>query len=415
MNSSKPLAPLLWQLLLTGLLGFSGVLFVPLLVRLLPADSMAMILVGQVAVYYLVLFVQYGFQWSGPAFLARCDSVGDQLMFWHRSIQTKFVLLLIGLGILASAIIWLDTIYLLVFMGLLAAFAVNSNWFLQARRDFKSGVLTAMCGVTLASLVLFGLWHTHLPPSLLPWLAVLVLILPQTLWGFGTWLVARRSTKVLSVNSQGNLSHLPAVSALLRAELPVVFSQLLLLGSTTLGTLVVGWMADAATATAYAATEKLFNLGATVIVGLYMAIYPRLAERFYQDPSGYVRFIWRFIGVVVVLGLTGLALFGFRGEALLRFYLGLNLASLVSTVLLPMTLWLTLCVSQHMVTGHLVFLERRSAVFWVNLLVLLVTVVVGLLAAQILPVYWVYGMLCGQVVALGLLIELCRNHAEVAV
>lgn len=398
-----------------GLLGFSGVLFVPLLVRLLPADSMAIILVGQVAVYYLVLFVQYGFQWSGPAFLARCDSAGDQLMFWRRSIETKFVLLLIGLGVLASAIIWLDAIYLLVFMGLLSAFAVNSNWFLQTQRDFKSGVLAAMCGVALASFVLFGLWHTELAPSLLPWLAVLVLILPQALLGFGTWLAVRRSSEALSVNSQGSLEHLPTVPALLRADLPVVLSQLLLLGSTTLGTLVVGWMADAETATAYAATEKLFNLGATVIVGLYIAIYPRLADRFYQDPGGYVRFVRRFIGIVVLLGFAGLVLVRLWGVALLRIYLGLDLAELVMSIMLPMTLWLTLCVSQHMVTGHLVFLERRNAVLWVNLLVLLVTVVVGSLAAQILPVYWVYGMLFGQVVALGLLVQLCRDHAAVAV
>jgi len=397
-----------------GLLGFSGVIFVPLLLRLLPADSMAIILVGQVAVYYLALFVQYGFQWSGPAFLARCNSTGGQLMFWQRSIQTKFVLLLIGLAFLCSAITWFDAIYLLVFAGLLTAFAVNSNWFLQVQRDFKSGVLAALCGVALASFVLFGLWHIELPVSLLPWLAGLVLILPQGLLGLGTWLVVRRSTELLSGTSQGGLAHFPTVAALLRTDLPVVLSQLLLLGSTTLGTLFVGWMADAETATAYAATEKLFNLGATVIVGLYMAIYPRLAERFYQDPRSYVRFVWRFIGVVVLFGLTGLGLVGFWGEALLRFYLGSDLAALVSTILLPLTLWLVLCVCQHMVTGHMVFLERRSAVLWINLLVLLVTVVVGLLAAQILPIYWVYGMLCGQIVALGLLIVLCRNHIEVA-
>lgn len=395
-----------------ALLGFSGVLFVPILLRLLPADSMVLIMVFQVAVFYLVLLVQYGFQWSGPAYLARCNSASDQALFWQRSIQTKFVLFLIGLAFLAAVIVWLNAIYLLVFIGLLAAFALNSNWFLQAQRDFKSGVLGVSFGVFLASLVLFGLWYFELPSVLLPWLGLLVLTLPQMLLGFGTWLVARRTAGLSSEKIHPSHEHLPTILNLLRADFPVVLSQLLLLGSTTLGTLVVGCMADAPTATAYAATEKLFNLGATVVAGLYMALYPRFAARFYKDFKGYARSVWSFVGVIAMLGLAGIVTVGRWGDVLLQFYLGVDLAAMVSTILLPLTIWLVLCVSQHMVTGHLVFLERRNAVLWVNLMIFLVTIAVGLIAAQISPVYWVYGMLFGQVMALGLLVALCRNNGE---
>lgn len=397
-----------------GLLGFSGVLFIPLLIRLAPAEAMAEILVGQVAVYYLVLFVQYGFQWSGPAQLAKLDSTHAQIAFWRQSIKTKAVLLLIGLLTLSVVIAWQGSIYLIVFAGLLMAFAINSNWFLQARRDFMTGVLAAFIGVFLAGLLLLGMWFIGSKAWLAPWLAVFVLVLPQSLLGFGSWLAVRREAAQVPVAETYTPVQSPRVASLLRGDFPVVLSQIFLLGSTTLGTVVVGWLADDATTTAYAATEKLFNLGATIIVGLYMAFYPRLAERFYKNPRAYVRAAWQFFAVIGLLGFMGLILVGFWGQALVGFYLGQDLAELVSPILIPLGFWLILCVSQHMVTGHLVFADRRKAVLWVNLLVLVVTVVVGSMAAQIAPIDWVYGMITGQLVALGLLVMLLQKPRRVA-
>lgn len=398
-----------------GLLGFSGVLFVPLLLRLVPAGTMAEILVGQVAVYYLVLLVQYGFQWSGPALLARVNSASVQIAFWRRTIQTKFVLLLTGLVSLFAATVWQSSMYLVVFAGLLIAFALNSNWFLQARRDFKTGVLAAFIGVLLAGLLILGMWFIRVEPRVMCWLAILVLILPQLLLGFGSWFVVRREAAEFPLRDADISIKLPQVASLLRDDFPVVLSQTLLLGSTTLGTVVVGWLADAPTTAAYAATEKLFNLGATVIVGLYMALYPRLAERFYKNPVGYVRALWHFFVLIVVFGFAGLAMVGLWGEAFLGFYLGQDLAELVAPILFPFSLWLMLCISQHMVTGHLVFADRRNAVLWVNLLILLVTGSVGIFAAQMTPIDWVYGMVAGQLVAFGLLVMLCRKPVGIAV
>jgi hypothetical protein len=92
---------------------------------------------------------------------------------------------------------------------------------------------------------------------------------------------------------------------LLRQDAPLVASQLLLLASTTLGTVVVGQLANADTTAAYAATEKLFNLGATVLVGLYMALYPRLASLFYADRGVYWQKIKLILLVCVAGGLAG--------------------------------------------------------------------------------------------------------------
>jgi hypothetical protein len=72
-------------------------------------------------------------------------------------------------------------------------------------------------------------------------------------------------------------------------------------------------------------------------------------------------------------------------------------------------LWLGLCISQHVLTSHLVLAERKRMVLWANACVLLATVVVGYACAQNTPVAWVYGMVAGQVLALVWLLHMCRQ------
>jgi len=196
----------------------------------------------------------------------------------------------------------------------------------------------------------------------------------------------------------------------LRQDAPLVASQLLLLASTTLGTVVVGLLADANTTAAYAATEKLFNLAATLVVGLYMALYPRLATMFYADRGLYWLKIKRLLLACVCGGLVLAVLLTIVGPMLMGLYLPTHMVSLVSPVLLPFALWLGLCISQHVLTSYLVLAERHAMVLWVNGCVLAVTLLVGYALALNNPVAWVYGMLAGQMVALVLLLTLYRKE-----
>lgn len=72
---------LLFALMLMGLLYLSGIIFVPVLLRTADAQLMATVLVAQVYVYYLVLLVQFGFSWSGPAALARAAHAAGVAQF----------------------------------------------------------------------------------------------------------------------------------------------------------------------------------------------------------------------------------------------------------------------------------------------------------------------------------------------
>ena len=195
----------------------------------------------------------------------------------------------------------------------------------------------------------------------------------------------------------------------LRTDAPLVASQLLLLASTTLGTVVVRSMSDASTTAAYAATEKLFNLAATVLVGLYMALYPRLAGLFYSNRGLYWHTVQRLLLGCVGSGLMLAAVLALVGPVLLGWYLPTHMVALVAPVLWPLGLWLGLCVSQHVLTSHLVLAERKHMVLWANGCVLLATVVVGYACALTTPVAWVYGMVAGQVLALVWLLHMCRQ------
>jgi O-antigen/teichoic acid export membrane protein len=188
-----------------------------------------------------------------------------------------------------------------------------------------------------------------------------------------------------------------------------VVSQLFLLASTTLGTVVVGGFADASTTAAYAATEKLFNLAATVLVGLYMVLYPRLAGLFYTNRGLYWRTTQRLLLVCVLGGLSLGAVLALVGPVLLGWYLPTHMVMVVAPVLWQLGLWLGLCISQHVLTSHLVLVERKHMVLWANGWVLLATVAVGYACALSTPIAWVYGMVTGQVLALTLLLRMLHQ------
>lgn len=392
---------LVGQMLLMSLLGLSGIIFVPVLLRWADAQLMATVLVVQVYVYYLVLLVQFGFGWSGPAALARAAHAAGVAQVWRISVKAKLLLLavpvalLFGLGYASLA--W-GQWYLLWFALLVVAFALNSNWFLQAQRNFAAGVGFAGLGVAVSALMLCahefdGAW------------VVFILVMPQVCLGLGSWWVARQACADVAVVNTDWQSSL----GVLGKDAPMVASQLLLLASTTLGTVVVGALADADTTAAYAATEKLFNLGATVLVGLYMAVYPRFAAWFYSDRAVYWQKTKQLLLVALLVG-VGLAVsLNAVGVWLMAVYLPEHLAQKVVPVLLPFALWLGLCISQHVLTSYLVLAERNSRVLWINACVLAITVLVGYAFALNNPVDWVYGMVAGQVLALVLLLQLYRE------
>jgi O-antigen/teichoic acid export membrane protein len=402
-----------WQMLLMGLLGLSGIIFVPVLLRWADPQLMAAVLVAQVYVYYLVVLVQYGFALSGPAAVARAANAASAAQVWRSSVRGKLLLLagpvalVFGMGYVCLA--W-GQWYMWVFVALLGAYALNSNWWLQAQLRFAPAVGFAALGVMASAGVVYALVGGYVggaTSSQCAWL-VLALVLPQVCVGVGTWWVAR-----VSANQVAKLPTSSAAKSWLRTDAPLVASQLLLLASTTLGTVVVGALADASTTAAYAATEKLFNLAATVLVGLYMVLYPRLAGLYYSNRGLYWRTAQRLLLVCVVGGLLLTALLPLVGPVLLGWYLPKHMVALVVPVLWPMGLWLGLCISQHVLTSHLVLAERKHMVLWINACVLLATVVVGYACALSTPVAWVYGMVAGQVLALVWLLRMYRQDKAI--
>jgi O-antigen/teichoic acid export membrane protein len=405
-----------WQMLLMGLLGLSGIIFVPVLLEWADPHLMATVLVAQVYVYYLVLLVQYGYALNGPAAVARAANAASVAQVWRSSLRCKLLLLagpvavVFGLGYVCMA--W-GQWYVWVFTPLLGAYALNSNWLLQAQLRFAPAVGFAALGVMGSVGVVFALVGGYVgsaTSSQGAWL-VLVLVLPQFCVGVGTWWVARSFVNQLvkmPITRAASLSWL-------RRDAPLVISQLLLLASTTLGTVVVGGLADATTTAAYAATEKLFNLAANVLVGLYMALYPKLAGLFYTNRGLYWYTVQRLLLVCVGGGLVLAAVLALVGPVLLGWYLPAHMVMLVAPVLCPLGLWLGLCISQHVLTSHLVLAERKRMVLWGNGCVLLATVVVGYACALNTPVAWVYGMVAGQVLALVWLLRLYRQDKAMVV
>ena len=392
-----------YQLLLMGLLGSSGIVFLPVLVRVIDSAIMAKIMVAQVYVYYLSQLTQFGFVWSGPAALARSHSEPDSIHIWRTSIYSKLMLLTGPVAIVFALGYWLQGChqsYLICFAVLLIAYALHSNWFLQAKADFVTGAELVLLGMLISVILLWVLLRTELiQPELQAFVVILILILPQAALGIGSYF----SVKAMCLRQDLTPIQFSDISTPIIKDSPLVLGQLLVLAATTLGTPVVASLANADITTAYAATEKLFNLGATVLVGLYMAYYPRLAKSYHSDVREYWRQILRLSKYLLASGAIGLLALYWTGEYLLGMYLTTALAAPVHPILLAFGCWLILCLSQHVLTGYLIFAQRPLSVLLLNLLVLAITGLTGYAWALQNPLHWVYGMIAGQSIPLLLL------------
>ena len=403
----------IWLMALLGLLGLPGVLFIPLLLRWLGAEVMANVLVMQVYVYYLTLLVQFGFNWSGPASLGPLKDSSARFSVLSNSIATKLLLFAVP----ATLVFWLMMAkmwdqaggYLGLFWIALLGFAFNSNWYLQSEGRFRAGVALACTGLGLALLALLGVYairNQDLGLALAPYLAVTALILPQFCLGFGSWWISGRGAPSSSDDAPKAWG---AVKVLLASGWVLVLSQIFLQASTTLGTIAVHEIAVTNVTAAYAATEKFFNLGATFLVAIYTAAYPRFAELYHQNRPGYWRNLAWLGSGIVCMGLLVTLFMGFFGSELFEVYLGAELAHLVEPILVVFGLWLSLAVFQHIASSHLVLKGRNTQALLLNSVVLLCVALLGWLCASREPIDWIYGALVAELLPLWVLLSLWRK------
>lgn len=399
-----------WLVALLGLLGLPGIVFIPLLLRWVGTEVMANILVMQVYVYYLTLLVQYGFNWSGPASLGKLNDSAARLAVLQNSIATKLFLFAIPVTLIFLFIVfkmWDQAGgYLGLFWIALLGFACNSNWYLQSQGRFQAGVVLAGAGFFLAGPLLVGLFAIrNMELSAAPYLAVLTIIMPQLFLGIGSWLVSTGKSFVpMAVNLR---TEWPSIKSLLANGWLLVLSQVFL-ASNTLGTVVVHQIADVDVTASYAATERVFNLAATFLVGIYTALYPKLSELYYRSRTRYWRNLSLLGAGIFTIGLCATVIVGVFGDKLFVIYLGDKLFLLIAPVLIVFALWLSVCVFQHMASSHLVLIGRYRQTLSLNFFVLGLVIAVGSVCARYEPIYWIYGALVGQVVPVCLLFLMWR-------
>lgn len=402
-SKRRQLPAIVWQLSLMVGLGIPGLFFMPILLRQLDHQVMASILISQVYVYYLIILVNFGLDWSSPAEYGQAVNEDDAHWVWIRSLRSKIsimVFVAIPLFFLGYALSGSGGIYLLVLLGLLFATAFNSNWILNAKENFNTGVAYVYGGVALSLSLVFVLTNINKDMGSVVGgvIAVLIMIFPQLTLGVGSWLSARKeSVKKGFFTADGKIFDFST----LKANYLLVFTQLMQLMTATLGTLVVGAFADALTVTAYGALEKIFNLAVSVLVSFYMVRYPRYAAIFQNDRRQYWRNVGFVFGANFAAGILVLVALSFFGQKIGGLYLTDALTERVLSVLLPFSVWLSICIGQNLLTGYYIFSKNIKMAFMVNLAILSVTCSVGYASVIGLePVMWVLGLIAGQVFAL---------------
>lgn len=380
--------------MLLAFLAVPTAFFMPIFLRTADPELIAAILVAHVYVNYLSLIVQFGFAWNGPAKVAEYHL--DHRFtygYWRLSIRTKLYVFGLGASLFTGFIILGENYYLLIYCIAIFSQAVNSNWLLQAQSRYFFGALFSFIGVVVGFGLIIIQGYYSLNSNYQGALIILSLLMPQIAVGICTYYVVK---KFYATNL---IEQFIPVKKFAKNNIYFIVSQLVLLLSASFGTVAVGMFADVKITTAYAATEKLFNLLANGIVGIFLGIYPQLAKAFNSSTQLYIVYIKRIVFSVAILFTIASLIFYFAGNYVFNLYLGAELYGIAKPILIPFTIWLMICIAQHILTAHLVLIERQSRVLLLQLLMLLITGVSGFLAMQIDPLYWVYGMICGQLFA----------------
>lgn len=401
---------------LLGMLGVPSVFFTPLLLRWVPVQEMAIILVAQAYVYYLVIFQQFGFNLSGPARLGHEVSTVRKYSLLMDTTRFKLGLLVISmvLWVILVVLVFPEKIYLGAFVLLLLSYALNANWYLQTENNFSAGAVSALVGVLLGVLMVVFTWLGYSLGNtgyVLAGYATLALILPQAMVGMGSYIVSQRSAGGLTLSQRDKQW---PISEMWCNGWPLVVSQLLLLGSTTLGTLLVSYMAAPDVTAAYAATEKMFNLAATVLIALFTVHYPQLARCFAEDRLKYWRELWRVNLKIAGLGVAALVTMSLIGNWVFGIYLGDDLARFVAPALIPFALWLTCVPFQNALQCHLAVEGKTRWAIMVAIIMLVFELVIGGALMMLNPVYWVYGMVAAQLPAIFLLTNMYRSDVRMS-
>jgi hypothetical protein len=400
-NSKKKVLDLFWQIILMAGLGLPGLFFIPTLLHKVDHKIMASFLIAQVYVYYGVILINFGLDWSSPAEYGQAVNQSQANEVWLKTVRSKIsILFFLAFLIFIGGIFFLDLVdfYLIILSLLFIASALNSNWVLNARHDYRSGVLYVYAGVLISSILLgFALDIGEYSFSL-GVLVVLIMTLPQLILGVGTWISV---CKIIKPKKFFKINGKYFDFSVIKKNYLLVATQLMQLMSATLGTIVVGAMSDTLTATAYGALEKVFNLAVSVLVALYMAKYPLYASLFTMNRRMYWRSVGSLLVSYFVVGVIAALIMEFFGERLGSIYLTVILADRVAVVYFPFAIWLGLCACQNVLTGYYIFFKKPKMVFFVNLSILLVTCAVGFsLAMTLQPVMWVLGLISGQLLAL---------------
>lgn len=381
----------------------------------MPLEIVATVLVAQAYVYYFIVFQQFGFYLSGPARLGLQKDPATRYLTLLETVRFKLGVWILLVLSLAGLVIMLfpDFWYLAGFVLLLLGYALNANWYLQAEGDFHSAVSAALVGVFIGVLVLgaIGLGDS-LTVNSSGWLgccAVFALISPQVMVGVESFWVARRNSESFDISK---LKRQWPKWEMWHHGWPLVLSQLLMLGSTTLGTLLVGVVATPEVTASYAATEKIFNLAATVFVALYTVQYPSLARCYSENKTRYWQAVRKSTLLIVALGVVVLLLMTPIGSCIFEFYLGPSLVQWVSPILVPMAVWLMLVPLQNALQCHLAIDNKTRWSMGLAVLMLIVELAVGWPLMMQNPVYWAYGMVAAQVPPAILLAYLYRLNTR---
>ena len=286
----------------------------PIIFAHLGAANYSSVVLGLSLAGFITVFVQYSFNLTGPGLLVHAPSPTERSrVFWTvilaKAITATSVLLILLLA--SSTIVRLPDRRILPAVPLIAfATLLNSSWYFQAMEQFAVPSILAIMGSVFVILIV-----TMLSPLITVTAALILLLLPQMVNGFGTF--------IYSVTLSSNPFHCDITESykLLREGLPVAASQWIAVIYSSVGPWVVLLFCGKAACGLYGHIERLaFGLNGMLML-IYVAAYPRFVIYVRREPLKFIQLVISSISIYLIAILFISVMLTLFGDKFITYYL----------------------------------------------------------------------------------------------
>jgi len=345
---------------------------------------------------YGAMIVQYSFHLTGPKRLMQLKTDETTATVFNDVVGAKIILLIFTLiasmFLCFSNPIELENKYVMIILvAMPVAAAFNSTWMLQSQDKFLHICAISIAGTVLTLSIGFSyINRNHDHPVLF---SVMASISSMLFNGISSFIVA-----AFVLKNKLYIIPMKRITETMRDGIYLFASQFISMGYSASGPILINHLMNSESAGAYSVIERVIAAITSAALLTHTAAYPRLALTYVSEREAY----WSIIKKILMLYLSVTFLLALviwhKRDYVLVFLYGRDIGDGSLLLLFGLCQFMS-GIFGVVLTGYLVVSGQSSAIWSINVKVLVVTISLGVIGIKFLGVYgWMVGALAAQLI-----------------